>query len=82
MHKKFHIPYCGSGNIREILFSRISQGEQIREFENLVKIIIIIALLGENENSQILNFVKSPKIRNSRKFKPKKITRKFKYVLS
>ena len=77
MHKKFHIPYCRSGNIRDILFSRIPRGEQIRKFENLVKIIIIIALLRKNKNSQILNFVKSPKIRNKRKFKHKKITRKF-----
>ena len=34
-----------------------------------------MTLLKKNENSQILNFVKSPKIRNSRKFKHTKITR-------
>ena len=56
-------------------FSRISRGEQIREFRNRAKIIIIIALLEKNENSRILNFAKSPKIGNSRKFKHAKITR-------
>ena len=35
----------------------------------------MIALLTKNENSRILNFVKSPKIKNSRKFKHAKITR-------
>ena len=35
-------------------------------FKNLAKIIIIIALVKKNVNSQNLNFVKSPKIRNSR----------------
>ena len=55
-------------------FSRISRGGQIREFKNLAEIIIIIALLKKNENSRILNFVKSPKIRNSRKFKHTKIS--------
>ena len=44
----------------------ISRG-QIREFENLAKIIFSVALLRKTENSRILNFVKSPKIRNSRK---------------
>ena len=39
------------------------------------KIIIIKALLKKNENSPILNFVKSPKIRNSRKIEHTKITR-------
>ena len=43
-------------------------GEKIRKFKNLAKIVIKIALLKKNENSRILNFVKSPKIRNSRKF--------------
>ena len=37
--------------------------------------IIIIALLKKNVNSRILNFVKSHKIRNSRKFEHAKITR-------
>ena len=45
------------------------------KFKNLAKIIIIRALLKKNENSRILNFVKSPKIKNSRKFKHAKITR-------
>ena len=35
----------------------------------------MIALLKKTENSRILNFVKSPKITNSRKFKHAKITR-------
>ena len=48
----------------------------MREFKNLMKIIIIIALLNENENLRILNFVKSPKVRNySWKFEPANITR-------
>ena len=59
--------YCRSGNIRKVLIFRISQGGQIREFKNLSKIIIIIALLKKNENLRILIFVKSPKIRKSRK---------------
>ena len=42
---------------------------QILEFKNLAKIIILIALLKKNENSRNLNYVKSPKIKNSRKFK-------------
>ena len=55
-------------------FSWISRG-QIREFINLVKIIIIIELLKINKKLWILNFVKSFKIRNSRKFKHAKVTR-------
>ena len=55
-------------------FSRISRGRPIRKFKNLAKIIIIIALIKKNENSRILIFVKSFKIRNSRKFKHAKIT--------
>ena len=44
-------------------FSRISGG-QIPEFKNLAKIIIItLALLEKKENSRILNFLKSPKIK-------------------
>ena len=47
-----------------VIFARFqfSRGGQICEFKNLAKIIIIIALLKKNENSRILNFVKSPKI--------------------
>ena len=48
---------------------------QFREFKNPAKIIIIIAKLKKNEISRIPNFVKSPKVRNSRKFKHAKITR-------
>ena len=40
------------------------------------------ALIEKNENSRILNFVKSPKFRNSRKFKPPKITRSAVYKRS
>ena len=47
----------------------------MREFKNLAEIIIIVELLKKNKNSQILNFVKHHKIRNSRKFKHAKITR-------
>ena len=54
---------------------RILRGGQICEFKNLARIIIIIALLKKNENLRILNFVKSPKIGNSLKFKHAKITR-------
>ena len=67
--------YCRSGNIRRVLIFAVSRGGQIREFKDLAKIITIIALLGRNENSRILNFVKSPKITNSRKSKHAKITR-------
>ena len=56
-------------------FSRILWGGQIREFKNLTKIVLIIALLKKKEKSQILNFVKTPKNRNSRKLKHAKITR-------
>ena len=56
-------------------FSRISRGGQIREFKNLAKILIIIALLIFFENSRVLSFLKSLKIRNSPKFKHAKITR-------
>ena len=53
--------YCRSGNIREVLISREGQ---IREFRNLAKIIILIALLKKKwkfansklrENEQINN---------------------------
>ena len=50
------------------LFSRISRGGKIRKFKNLAQIIIRIALLKKKKNSRILNFLKSPKIRNSQKF--------------
>ena len=49
--------------------------EKIRKFKNLAKIVIKIALLKKNENSRILNFVESPKIRNSRKFEQAKFTK-------
>ena len=55
-------------------FSRISRGRQIREFKNLAKMIIIKELLKKNENSRIVNFVKSPKIGNSRKLEHAKIS--------
>ena len=55
-------------------FSQIPRRGQIREFKYFAKIIIIIALLSKNENSRILNFVRSPKIKNSRKFKHAKVT--------
>ena len=49
------------------LFLRISRGGQIRKFTNPANIIIIIiGLLKKSENSRILNFLKSLKIRNSR----------------
>ena len=56
-----------------VIFARFlfSPGGQIREFKNLAKIIFMIGLLKKIENSLILNFVKSPKIRYSRKFKHK-----------
>ena len=62
------------------LFSRISLRGHIREFKNLAKNVIIIALLKKNKKSRTLNFVKSPKIRNSRKFKHGKITRSTVYI--
>ena len=51
------------------------RGRQICEFKNVSKIINIIALLKKIKKLQILNFVKSSKIKNSRKFKDAKITR-------
>ena len=68
--------YLRSVNIHEVLiFANFEWGGQISEFKNLAKIIIIIALLKKNENSRIINFVKIPKIRNSRKCKHAKTTR-------
>ena len=63
--------YCRSDYIREVL---ISVNSVQRTIKNLAKIINIIALL-ERKKSRILNFLKSPKIRNSRKLKHAKITR-------
>ena len=57
-----------------------SLGGQIREIKNIAKNIIIIAPLREKKNSQILNFVESPKIRKSLKFEHVKITRSTVYV--
>ena len=45
-------------------FSRILQGGQIREFNNLAKSFFHWAT-EKNENLRILNFVKRLKIRNS-----------------
>ena len=53
---------------------------QIREFKKFAKIIIIIAILKKNEKSQILNIVKNPKLKNSRKFEHAKITISTVYV--
>ena len=44
-----------------------------RIFKNIAKINIIIALLKKHDNSRIINFVKVPKIGNSRKLKRAKI---------
>ena len=65
--------YCRSGNIREVLILGISRGGQFRQFKNLAKIIIIIALLKKNENSRILNLVKSPKIRIRKNLNTRKL---------
>ena len=70
-----YFKYCRPGDIREFYFLRISCGGQIREFRNIAKVIIIIALLKETENSRIVNLIKSTKIRNSRRFKHAKIAR-------
>ena len=68
--------YCWSGNIREVLiFANFARRTNSRKFKNLARIIIIMALLKKNENSRISSFVKSCKIRISRKFKHAKITR-------
>ena len=49
---------------------------RIREFMNLAKIIIILALpITEINNSRILDFTKSLEITNSRNFKHAKINR-------
>ena len=56
-------------------FLRISWGGRIREFKNHANIIIRITLRIKKVYSRFLNFVKSSKIRNSRKFKHVKITR-------
>ena len=70
--EKFEIVYCRSGNIREVL---IFANFAMRTNSRIKEIIISIALLKKNENSRNLNFVKSPKIFNSQKFKQEKITR-------
>ena len=68
--------YCRSGNIREVLiFANFARRTNSRIQESLEKYYYNIALLKKNKNSRILNFVKSPKIRNSRKSKHAKITR-------
>ena len=69
-----HILYK-SGNIREVLFSRIPREGQICEFRVSREKYFYNSATKVNENSQILKFVKSPKIRNSRKFKHAKIIR-------
>ena len=53
---------------------KFSLEDQIYEFKNLAKIIIILTLLEKNEKLLNLNFLKNPKIRNSWKFKHTKIT--------
>ena len=45
----YNLTYYISGNIRGIEFSRISQEGQIRKFENLSEIIIIIVLLKKRK---------------------------------
>ena len=68
------IKYCRYGYIRELLiFANFAIGTNSRIPESREN--YIIALLKKNENLRILNFVKSPKIRNSRKFKHAKITK-------
>ena len=68
--------YCRSGNILEVLiFANFARRTNSRIQESLENYYYNIALLKKNENSRILNFVKSPKIRNSRKCKHAKITR-------
>ena len=67
--------YCRSVNIPEVLIfanfarrtnSRIQESRENYYYNSATE---------ENGNSRILNFVKSPKIRKSRKFKLAKITR-------
>ena len=59
--------YCRSGNILEVLiFANFARRTNSRIQESLENYYYNIALLKKNENSRILNFVKSPKIRNSR----------------
>ena len=66
--------YCRSGDIREVLilanFAMRTNSRIEGSRENYY-----LALLKNNEDSRILNFVKNPKIRNSRKYKHAKITR-------
>ena len=74
-------PVCNTVDmviLARFYFSRIARGEQILEFKNLAKTVIIIAQ-RKNENWRILNFVKSPKIWNSRKL-THKITRFTVYI--
>ena len=74
--------YCRSGNIREILiFANFARGDKFTNSRISQKNIIIIVLPKKNENSQILNSVKSTKIRNSRKFKHTNMTRSTVYNL-
>ena len=66
------LKYCRYGNIREIFifarrpYLRIQESRESYSYNWLLK---------KNANSQIINFVKSPKNRNSQKFKHSKITR-------
>ena len=71
--------YCRSVNIREVLiFSNFSKtNKQILESRENYDYECY-----ENDNLQILDFVKSHKITNSRKYKHKKITRSTVYGLS
>ena len=58
---------CRSGNIREVLiFAKFAMRTNSRMQE--------IYNSATKENSHILNFVKSPKIRNSQKFKHAEMT--------
>ena len=76
----YNFIYCRSGNIREVLIfanfarrtnSRIQEPRENYHYNSATE---------KNLNSRILNFVKSPKIRNSRKIKHAKITRFTVYI--
>ena len=69
--------YCRSGNIREVLiiYANFAMMTNSRIRESREFFFFIKALLEKNNNSRILIFVKSPKIRNSQKLKHAKTTR-------
>ena len=71
-----HVVYCRSGDVREVLiFANFARSKNLGIQESRKNHYYNSATKEKKENSRILSFVGSPKIRNSRKFKHAKITR-------